>query len=106
MYFLLYTGSDPAVTPSWAAPPGAPPPAPPPPPPLPGQGPPMPAAAIGEPLPQSRRHLSKVHPGRHQHSRPTVHLFVCGTSAWVTELRSGDGGGDRYFWWWVCAASV
>uniref|UniRef100_A0A8C1D2S1 Abl-interactor 1a n=1 Tax=Cyprinus carpio carpio TaxID=630221 RepID=A0A8C1D2S1_CYPCA len=35
------------VTPSWAAPPGAPPPAPPPPPPLPGQGPLMPAAAIG-----------------------------------------------------------
>ncbi len=77
MCFILYAGSDPAVTPSWAAPP-------PPPPPLPGQGPPMPAAAIGEPLPQSRRHLCKVHPGQHQRSRPTVHLSICGASAWVT----------------------
>lgn len=70
----------PAVVPSLA-----PPPAPPPPPPLPGQGPPMPAAAIGEPLPQSHRRLRNVCSG--QHRRPTVHLSV----------RTGHFWGC---WWW------
>lgn len=63
----------PAVELSWAAPP----PAPPPPPPLPGQGPPMPAAAIGEPRPRSHHQLHKIWSRRHRRYRPAIHLSVC-----------------------------